>query len=429
MPRLVMHVDLDAFYAAIEQRDRPEWRGLPVVVGAEPGKRGVVATCSYEARRYGVHSAMPMSEAVRRLPPETIYVRPRMEDYARVSRQVMGALEGISPVVEKVSIDEAYLDVSGLELLVGPPEVIGQRAKAAIREAVGLTASVGIGPNRLIAKLASDSHKPDGLTVVPPEGVQAFLDPMALTVLRGVGVKTAPRLQRLGLKTVGDVRQLSLEALRRELGARAGTEVHLQARGIADDGVYPATERKSISKETTFAEDVTDPAVLRDTLRWAAQEVGFLARHEGRKGAVVTLKIRFRPFETHTRSRTLPVRTASDGEIFRAAWSLFEAEPLGGQAGAADRTGSVRLGGGRRPGRLVRARGAAAASAGRTPRRDPRRDPPQVRQGVPPARIDPTEVADREAEAAGAGIRPVRRVSSRIKRPLARWRICATPSS
>jgi DNA polymerase-4 len=331
MTRLVLHVDLDAFYAAIEQRDRPEWRGLPVVVGAEPGKRGVVATCSYEARRYGVHSAMPISEAVRRLPPETVYVRPRMDDYARVSRQVMAALEGISPVVEKVSIDEAYLDVSGLQLLVGPPEVIGRRAKAAIREAVALTASVGIGPNRLIAKLASDSHKPDGLTVVPPEGVTAFLDPMPLTVLRGVGVKTAPRLQRLGLKTVGDVRRLSLEALRRQLGVRAGAEVHLQARGIADDRVYPASERKSISKETTFAEDVTDPAVLRDTLRWAAQEVGFLARHEGRKGAVVTLKIRFRPFDTHTRTRTLPARTANDSEIFRAAWSLFGAAPWAGK--------------------------------------------------------------------------------------------------
>ena len=245
MTRLVMHVDLDAFYAAIDQRDRPQWRGLPVVVGAEPGKRGVVATCSYEARRYGVHSAMPISEAARRLPPQTVYVRPRMDDYARVSREVMTALDGISPVVEQVSIDEAYLDVSGLELLVGPPEVIGQRTKAAIREAVGLTASVGIGPNRLIAKLASDSHKPDGLTVVSPEGVQAFLDPMPLTVLRGVGVKTAPRLQRLGLETVGDVRRLSLEALRRHLGARAGTEVHLQARGIADDRVYPVSERKS----------------------------------------------------------------------------------------------------------------------------------------------------------------------------------------
>ena len=148
MPRLVMHIDLDAFYAAIEQRDHPQWRGLPVVVGAEPGRRGVVATCSYEARRYGVHSAMPISEAARRLPPETVYVRPRMADYARVSRHVMSVLETISPLVEKVSIDEAYLDVFGLEQLVGPPEVIGQRAKAAIREAVGLTASVGIGPNR-----------------------------------------------------------------------------------------------------------------------------------------------------------------------------------------------------------------------------------------------------------------------------------------
>ena len=331
MTRILMHVDLDAFYAAIEQRDHPQWRGVPVVVGAEPGKRGVVATCSYEARRYGVHSAMPIAEAARRLPPETVYVRPRMEDYARVSRQVMAALESIAPVVEKVSIDEAYLDVSGLERLVGAPEVIGQRAKTAIREAVALTASVGIGPNRLIAKLASEFRKPDGLTLVLPERVRAFLDPMPLTVLRGVGEKTAPRLQRLGLKSVGDVRRLSLEELRRHLGAQAGTDVYSQARGIADDHVYPASDRKSISKETTFAEDIADPAILKDTLRWAAQEVGFIARHEGRQGAVVTLKIRFRPFETHTRSRTMPVRTASDGDLFRAAWSLFEAEPWAGK--------------------------------------------------------------------------------------------------
>ena len=331
MSRLIMHVDLDAFFAAVEQHDHPEWRGLPLVVGAEPGRRGVVATCSYEARRYGVHSAMPISEAARRLPPETVYVRPNIERYAGVSRQIMDVLETISPVVEKVSIDEAYLDVSGLEQLVGPPEVIGQRAKAAIQEAVGLTASVGIGPNRLIAKLASDFRKPDGLAVVPPEQISAFLDPMPLAVLRGVGVKTAPRLERLGLKTVGDVRHLSLEELRQRLGARAGTQVHLQSLGIADDHVYPASERKSISKETTFAEDVTDPAVLRDTLRWAAQEVGYLARHEDRKGLVVTLKIRLRPFETHTRSRTLAIPTANDMEIFRAAWALFEAESWEGR--------------------------------------------------------------------------------------------------
>jgi len=326
-----MHVDLDAFYAAIEQRDHPQWRGLPVVVGAEPGKRGVVATCSYEARRYGAHSAMPISEAARRLPSDTVYVRPRMVDYARVSRQVMKALGAVSPVIEKVSIDEAYLDVSGLERLVGPPEVIGQRAKVAIREAVSLNASVGIGPNRLIAKLASDYGKPDGLTVVMPEQVREFLDPMPLTVLRGVGAKTAPRLQRMGLKMVGDVRNLTLEELRRHLGARAGTQVHLQARGIADDRVFPASARKSISKETTFAVDVVGPAVLRDTLRWAAQEVGFLARQEGLTGSVVTLKIRFHPFETYTRSRSLAVRTASDGVIFQAAWDLFQAEAWAGR--------------------------------------------------------------------------------------------------
>jgi DNA polymerase-4 len=326
MSRLVMHVDLDAFFAAVEQRDNPQWRGRPLVVGAEPGRRGVVATCSYEARRFGVHSAMPISEAARRLPPDTIYVRPSMDRYARASRQIMAVLETISPRVEKVSIDEAYLDVTGLERLVGPPEVIGRQTKERIREAVGLTASVGIGPNRLIAKLASDADKPDGLTVVRPEKVSAFLDRMPLAVLRGVGAKTAPRLERLGLKTVGDVRRLSLEELRRHLGAQAGTQVHLQARGIADDQVNPASERKSISKETTFGEDVTDPAVLKDTLRWAAEEVGYLARHEQRKGLVVTLKIRFRPFETHTRSRTLKEPTANDVEIFRTAWALFQTE-------------------------------------------------------------------------------------------------------
>ena len=331
MPRLIMHVDLDAFYAAVEQRDHPEWRGLPVVVGAEPGRRGVVATCSYEARRYGVHSAMPISEAVRRLPPETVYVRPDMARYAGVSREIMGVLGTLSPVVEQVSIDEAYLDVSGLERLMGPPEVIAKRAKAAVREAVGLTASVGVGPNRLIAKLASDFRKPDGLTVVPADRVCAFLDPMPLAVLRGVGVKTRPRLERLGLKTVGDVRRLPIDVLRRHLGAQAGTQVHLQARGIADDRVYRASERKSISKETTFAEDVTDPELLRDTLRWAAQEVGYLARHEDLKGLVVNLKIRLQPFETHTRSRTLAIPTANDLEIFGSAWTLFQSGPWAGK--------------------------------------------------------------------------------------------------
>ncbi|WP_373507161.1 hypothetical protein [Thiocapsa sp.] len=155
-----VHIDLDAFYAAGEQRDHPAWRGRPLVVGAEPGRRGVVATCSYETHRFGVHSAMPIAEAVRRLPVETVYVRPDMARYAEVSREIMRVLGTLAPVIEPVSIDEAYLDVSGLERLVGPPEVVARRTKAAIREAVGLTASMGIGPNRLIAKLTSDARKP-----------------------------------------------------------------------------------------------------------------------------------------------------------------------------------------------------------------------------------------------------------------------------
>ncbi|MCU7922458.1 MAG: DNA polymerase IV [Candidatus Thiodiazotropha sp. (ex Dulcina madagascariensis)] len=321
--RLIMHIDLDAFFASIEQRDHPEYQGRPLVVGAAPGKRGVVATCSYEARRYGVRSAMPISEAARRLPPETLYVRPNMARYGKVSQRIMEALEQISPLVEKVSVDEAFLDISGMERLAGSPENIGQRAKAVIHEAVGLSASVGIGPNRLIAKLASDYQKPDGLTVVLPDQLQTFLDPQPLTVLRGLGAKSAPILHRLGLQTVADVRRLSLLELRRHLGNLAGTKIHEQARGIASDCVHLNTERKSISKETTFNEDITDQEVLRDTLHWAAQEVGYVARQEGRKGSVVTLKIRFRGFETHTRNRTLPTPTAADLEIFQQAWDLY----------------------------------------------------------------------------------------------------------
>jgi len=332
MPRLILHVDLDAFYAAVEQRDHPEWRGRPLVVGAEPGQRGVVATCSYEARRFGVHSAMPIVQAVRRLPPETVYVRSSMARYAKVSQQIMGVLETVSPVVERVSIDEAYLDVSGLTSLVGPPAVIGAQVKERIRQAVELTASVGIGPNRLIAKLASDAQKPDGLTVVPPEEVGDFLAPMPFTVLRGIGVKTAPRLERLGVKTIGDVRQLPIETLRQHLGARTGSQVYQQARGLADDRIDPDRPRRSISRETTFPENVTDPRILEETLRWVAQEVGSTARQTQHLGRVVTLKIRFHPFETHTRSRTLKMPTADDVALFRAAWSLFAAEPWPGRA-------------------------------------------------------------------------------------------------
>jgi DNA polymerase-4 len=330
-PRLIMHIDLDAFFASIEQRDHPEYQGRPLVVGAKPGRRGVVATCSYEARRYGVRSAMPINEAVRRLPPQTVYLPPNMSRYAEVSGQIMDSLESISPAVEKVSVDEAFLDITGMERLIGPPASIGRKAKALILKRVGLTASVGIGPNRLIAKLASDYRKPDGLSVVLNDQIQAFLDPQPLTVLRGLGEKSAPLLQRLGLRTVADVRRLSLLDLRRHLGELAGTKIHQQARGIASDQVHPHSERKSISKETTFEEDISDGAILRETLHWAAQEVGYIARQEGRKGGIVTLKIRFRGFDTYTRSRKLSIPTAADMEIFQQAWKLYQAETWSGR--------------------------------------------------------------------------------------------------
>jgi DNA polymerase-4 len=318
-----MHVDMDAFYAAVEQRDDPALRGRPVVVGARPGGRGVVATCSYEARRFGIRSAMPIGEAYRRC-PDAVYLRPRMAHYAAVSRRIRQVFAEVSPRVEPVSIDEAFLDVTGLDRLIGPPPVIGQRVKDLIREAVALTASVGIGPNRLIAKLASDYHKPDGLTVVAPAQVQSFLDPQPVSVLRGVGPRTLPRLQRLGIRTVADLRRQPPAALQGAVGANQTRHLLEQAHGLAAAEVYPDTARKSISKETTFGTDQTEPALLHATLRDLAAEVAATARRERVAGGVVTLKVRYQGFETHGRQRRLVEPTDSETVLLAQAWSLFE---------------------------------------------------------------------------------------------------------
>ena len=326
-PRWILHLDMDAFFAAIEQRDDPALRGRPVVVGAQPGGRGVVATCSYEARRFGLRSAMPINEAYRRC-PEAVYLRPRTEHYRAIAREIREVMASCSPVVEPVSIDEAFLDVSGLERLIGPPEVIGWRLKADILAAVGLTASVGIGPNRLVAKLASDFEKPDGLTVVPPERVLEFLGRLPVWALRGLGTKTLPKLERLGIRTVAELRALSLEQLQAHLGARASLSLYQQARGIGSDRVGAGAGRKSLSKETTFAEDVTDPRRLRDTLRELAAEVARTARQERIAGQRVTLKIRFQGFETHTRQLGLDQPSDDARTLLAAAWSLYESGRL-----------------------------------------------------------------------------------------------------
>ncbi len=315
-------MDLDAFFASCEQRERPEYKGCPVVVGALPGHRGVVAAASYEARRFGIRSAMPISEAYRRC-RDAVFLRPDMEKYRRASRQVFRVLETITPDVEVASIDEAYLDITGLEKLLGPPEIIGSEIKQRILADTGLTASVGIGPNRLVAKLGSEYQKPDGLTVVRPDQVLDFLAPMPVANLRGLGRQTQKTFNRLGIRTVAQLRAIPLELLESQLGKKAAASFHRQAFGIATDQVVPARGRKSISKETTFESDVQDHAVLHDVLRGLAAQVAQTARREDLSGSVITLKIRFTGFETHTRQHKQTTPTQDEREILKTTWQLF----------------------------------------------------------------------------------------------------------
>jgi len=315
-------MDLDAFFASCEQRQHPEFKGRPVVVGALPGHRGVVAAASYEARQFGIRSAMPISEAWRRC-PDAVFLRPDMDKYRCISRQVFQLLETMTPAVEGASIDEAYLDVTGFEKLVGPPQTIGREIKQRIFAETGLTVSVGIGPNRLIAKLGSEYRKPDGLTVVSPDQVLDFLAPMPVANLRGLGRQTQNILTRLGIRTVAQLRTVPLALLEQELGKKAAENFHRQAFGIASDQVMPGRRRKSISKETTFEVDIRDNAVLHDALRGLAADVAGTARREGLSGSVVTLKIRFEGFHTHTRQTKRTSPTHDERDILKTAWQLF----------------------------------------------------------------------------------------------------------
>ena len=322
-----MHVDMDAFFAAIEQRDDPELRGNPVIIGALPGGRGVVSTASYEARVFGVHSAMPISEAHRRC-PDGIYLRPDFHRYKEASDGLMEVLRSISPVVEPVGIDEAYVDIAGLGRLLGSPEAIGRETKRRVAEELNLTASVGIGPNRVIAKIASDRQKPDGLTIVSPDGVIEFLAPLPVQDMRGVGRKTVPILHRLGIRTIGDLQRLPLEQLQGRLGVNHARALHLQAQGIASDTVGTVQERKSISKETTFQVDEDDFDAIRETLLVLACQVGRTARRTGLAGRKVTIKARLPGFVTYTRQRKLLEPTQADLEIFHTGLELLQAAPF-----------------------------------------------------------------------------------------------------
>jgi DNA polymerase-4 len=323
--RTILHLDMDAFFAAVEQRDNPALQGRPVIVGGL-SERAVVTTASYEARRYGVHSAMPMFQA-RRKCPQAVIVAPRRERYREASRTVMGLLREFTPLVAPVSIDEAYLDVTGCERLFGPPPLLAQRIKARIRETVALTCSIGIAPNRFLAKIASDMDKPDGLTRIAAEEVLAFTAALPVGKVPGVGPATLETLRRLGIRTLGELRKFPDGLLERRLG-RFGRRLKSLAFGLDPTPVVPFTPAKSVSSEETLAADTADQALLRNQLLAQAETVGAQLRKMGMRARTITLKLKYADFSQITRSLTLPGATQAADTIFGAAVNLLQAQPL-----------------------------------------------------------------------------------------------------
>lgn len=318
--RKIAHLDMDAFFASVEQLDHPAYREKPVIVGGL-GPRGVVSTASYEARTYGVRSAMPMVKA-RKLCPDGIYVVPRFSRYQEISAQVRAILDTYTPLVETVSLDEAFFDLTGSERLFGPAEGIAVEIKRRVREATRLTCSVGLAPNRFLAKLASELNKPDGLMVITPGQVQEILDPLPVGMIWGVGRVTERRLQGLGLAKIRDLRQAPLELLVREFGT-TGRTLYRLARGEDDTPVQPSLQAKSISREVTFPQDIYEEAKLEKVLRQLAREVAAQLRREKLLGKTVRIKVRFPDFQTVTRQVSLGVGTDSTHLIEGLALDLL----------------------------------------------------------------------------------------------------------
>lgn len=322
--RAIVHVDMDAFFASIEQLDNMRYRGKPVVVGANPkgGKgRGVVSASSYEARRYGIHSAMPISRAYR-LCPHAIFLPPRFSRYSAVSDSVMETLKRFSPLVEPISIDEAFLDCTGTETLFGTQRDLGMIIKNEMHRETGLTASVGIASNKSIAKIASDLHKPDGLTICPPREEREFLSKLPLEKLWGAGKKTVALLESMGFHTIGDVASFPLKDLEKIMG-KWGTHLWHLANGIDNRPVANQEGYKSMSEEITFEEDVSGDETVYTTLLSIADRLSRRMRNHGLRGRTVNLKIRLEGFETYSRAHTLH-RVIDDMFTLRdAAWELY----------------------------------------------------------------------------------------------------------
>jgi DNA polymerase-4 len=319
--RKILHVDMDAFYTSVEQRDDPTLLTKPVVVGGKPNSRGVVSAASYEARKFGIHSAMPMAEAFRRC-PHAVFLPVNIPKYNEVSLEIRQIFTTYTPIVEPLSLDEAFLDVTDSTSLFGSVNTIGLTIKQRIQWELNLTASVGVASNKFLSKLASDLQKPDGFVVVPPNRVQEFLDPLSVERIWGVGKKTAEQLHKLNIKTIRDLRCLELGYLTQRFGVM-GSQLYRLAQGIDDRPVESDKMVKSIGRETTFATDVVDRDVLETTLLKLAVDVGRRLRKETLRGKTLTLKLRYDDFRTVTRSQTLSQATDLDDVIYKEACKLL----------------------------------------------------------------------------------------------------------
>ena len=319
--RSILHLDMDAFFASVEQMDHPELRGRPVLVGYD-GPRGVVATASYEARPFGCHSAQPMAVA-KRLCPHAVVVPVRHDRYREVSQKMFAILDDFSPLVEPLSIDEAFVDLTGTEHLHGTAEAAARLMKDRIRREIGLTASVGVAPNKFLAKLASDLHKPDGLTIIRPEDIDTLLPPMAVTKIWGIGPAMEARLKGVGITTIADLRHIPLEVLRGLIGDEAEHYQRL-AHGLDDRPVTVDREAKSIGQEQTFGVDVGDQDAVRKVLLEQVEQVARRLRNHGLWARGVTVKIRYGDFQTITRSCTLQDATHTTVGLQEAAMAIFD---------------------------------------------------------------------------------------------------------
>lgn len=321
---MILHVDMDAFYASVEQRDRPEIQGQPVIVGGSADGRGVVCAASYEARKFGVRSAMPTAEAFRRC-PEAVILKPRMDHYAAESAKIREIFFRYTPTVEPLSLDEAFLDATGCEALFGSIETIGRSIQQAIWSELRLVASVGVAPNKFLAKLASDLEKPNGFTVIPADQVDEILEPLPVTRIWGVGKATRKIFDSLNIATIGDLKQVSEARLQQTFG-KSGSHFYRLARGIDDRPVIVDRQAKSVSHEHTFSKDVTDMDVLKAWLRELTEQVARRLRNHDRRGKTIHLKVRYSNFDTITRSISLPDPTNNTTTVWQAASKLLESK-------------------------------------------------------------------------------------------------------